>query len=189
MTTNILYISNDGMLESLWQPQVLAYLEHIAVGRRIHLISFEKSGDWANISERELVYQFIDCAGMLWYPLLYRKRPSALATLWGIVCGSALGLWLVLRYKLYIVHARSYVSMVMALVLKRLTDAKLLFDTRCFRAGELSDHGLWSRTRCMCRVAKVFAKRCLLTSCNLSQLQFEKGWNAAQQLKVTLFNA
>src|SRR3954453_19797515 len=38
----ILYISYDGMLEPLGQSQVVAYLEMLAPGRRIHLISFEK---------------------------------------------------------------------------------------------------------------------------------------------------
>ena len=48
MSPGVLYISYDGMLEPLGQSQVLSYLEVLARGRRIHLISFEKAGDWAN---------------------------------------------------------------------------------------------------------------------------------------------
>ena len=44
MSAGVLYISYDGMLEPLGQSQVvLAYLEKLAPGRRIHLISFEKA--------------------------------------------------------------------------------------------------------------------------------------------------
>jgi hypothetical protein len=46
MNGGILYISYDGMLEPLGQSQVLAYREKLAPGRRIHLVSFEKTGDW-----------------------------------------------------------------------------------------------------------------------------------------------
>ena len=44
MSAGVLYISYDGMLEPLGQSQVvLAYLEKLPPGRRIHLISFEKA--------------------------------------------------------------------------------------------------------------------------------------------------
>ena len=46
---SVLYISYDGMLEPLGQSQVLAYLKHLVADRPIHLISFEKAGDWANV--------------------------------------------------------------------------------------------------------------------------------------------
>ena len=49
----ILYISYDGMLEPLGQSQVVAYLEKLAPGRRIHLISFEKPRDWVDEARRK----------------------------------------------------------------------------------------------------------------------------------------
>jgi glycosyltransferase involved in cell wall biosynthesis len=160
----ILYISYDGMLEPLGQSQVLAYLKCLAQGRRIHLMSFEKSEDWANISERERIAEDIASAGIVWHPLRYHKRPSALATTWDIGCGTTLGLWLILRHKLNIVHARSYVAAVMALALKRLTGVKFLFDMRGFWADERLDGGLWPRTGRMYRVAKWFERRFLLAA-------------------------
>ena len=56
---SILYISYDGMLEPLGQSQVLAYLKWLAVGRSIHLVSYEKQNDWANIAERKRISQDI----------------------------------------------------------------------------------------------------------------------------------
>ena len=164
MAPGILYISYDGMLEPLGQSQVLAYLKRLAVDRRIYLVSFEKVGDWGNTAERERVLLDIDSAGIFWYPLRYHKRPSALATLYDIVCGIVVGLWLVLRYRLCIVHARSYVSSVMALALKRLTGVKYLFDMRGFWADERIDGGILTRDSSLYRMAKWFEKKFLLNA-------------------------
>ena len=160
----VLYISYDGMLEPLGQSQVLAYLKRLADGRRIHLISFEKADDWANTTERERIADDIGGAGIVWHPLRYHKRPTALATLWDIACGCTVGLWLVLRHRLRIVHARSYVASVMALAIKRLTGAKYLFDMRGFWADERVDGGLWPRSGRMFRVAKGFERHFLLAA-------------------------
>lgn len=164
MTLGVLYISYDGMLEPLGQSQVLAYLKRLAAGRHIHLVSFEKAGDWANAAERERIARDIAGAGIVWHPLRYHKRPSALATLWDIACGIGLGLWLVLRHRLRIVHARSYVSSVMALALKRIAGVKYIFDMRGFWADERVDGGLWPRSGRMYRVAKGFERRFLLAA-------------------------
>ena len=162
--SSILYISYDGMLEPLGQSQVLAYLKRLAAGRCIHLISFEKPEDWANIAERERIEQDIASAGIVWHSLRYHKRPTAVATAWDIFCGIALGLWLVLRYRLRIVHARSYVASVMALAIKRITGVKYLFDMRGFWADERVDGTLWPRNGRMYRAAKGFERRFLLAA-------------------------
>lgn len=162
MSSGVLYISYDGMLEPLGQSQVIAYLKRLAAHRTMHLISFEKAGDWRNVSERERIARDIAGAGILWYPLRYHKQPTAMATAWDIACGITLGLWLVLRHRLRIVHARSYVASVMALVLKRITGVKYVFDMRGFWADERVDGGLWPHEGRMFRVAKWFERRFLV---------------------------
>jgi len=164
MKLGVLYISYDGMLEPLGQSQVLAYLKRLAADRTIHLISFEKAGDWKNLAERERLSRDILAAGIVWHPLRYHKRPSALATAWDIAIGIVVGLWLVFRHRLGIVHARSYVPSVMALVIKRFSGVKYLFDMRGFWADERLDGGLWPRNGRMYRVAKWFEKRFLLSA-------------------------
>ena len=158
----VLYISYDGMLEPLGQSQVLAYLKRLAADRPIHLISFEKEDDWANVVERERLARDIAASGIVWHPLRYHKRPTAVATTWDIANGTRLGLWLVLRHRLRIVHARSYVPSVMALAIKRMTGVKYLFDMRGFWADERVDGNLWPRNGRMYRVAKGFERRFLL---------------------------
>jgi glycosyltransferase involved in cell wall biosynthesis len=158
----ILYISYDGMLEPLGQSQVLAYLKHLALGRYIHLISFEKLEDWSNTSARRRIAEDIASAGIFWHPLRYHKHPSALATAWDIARGIAFGLWLISWHRLNIVHARSYVAAVMALVLKRVTWAKFLFDMRGFWADERVDGGLWTRNGRLYHLAKRFERLFLM---------------------------
>lgn len=162
MASGVLYIAYDGMLEPLGQSQVLAYLERLASDRPMHLLSFEKAEDWANLDARRRVHSRMDAAGIHWHPRRYHKRPSAVATTWDIGIGIFSGLWLILRHRLRIVHARSYVAGVMALALKRLTGAKFVFDMRGFWADERIDGGLWPREGRMYRVAKWFERRFLL---------------------------
>lgn len=157
-----LYIAYDGMLEPLGQSQVLAYLERLAADRSIYLISFEKPEDWVRIDERELLVKRISAAGIHWHPMRYHKRPSALATAWDIGCGAWVGLRLVRKHGIGLVHARSYVASVMALTIKRLTAVKFLFDMRGFWADERVDGGLWPRGGRMFRLAKWFERRFLL---------------------------
>lgn len=158
----VLYISYDGMLEPLGQSQVLSYLEQLANQRTIHLLSFEKPEDWAQAAQREAIGQRMHAAGIHWHPLRYHRRPSALATAWDIACGTVVGLRFVRKHHVTIVHARSYVAAVMALVITRLTKARFLFDMRGFWADERVDGGLWPRGGRMYRVAKWFERRFLL---------------------------
>jgi glycosyltransferase involved in cell wall biosynthesis len=162
MSGGVLYISYSGMLEPLGQSQVLAYQERLAAKHRVHLISFERPEDWARTDEREMVARRIKAAGIHWHPRRYHKRPSALATAWDILAGTFTGLRLVRRHGLGIVHARSYVSSVMAVMIKRFTGAKYVFDMRGFWADERVDGGLWPRDGRMYRIAKWFERRFLL---------------------------
>jgi glycosyltransferase involved in cell wall biosynthesis len=164
MTQGVLYISYDGMLEPLGQSQVLAYLKRLAEGRCIHLISFEKADDWGDAVARDQTTQEVAEAGIIWHPLRYHKRPSALATAWDIAYGIIIGAWLIVRYRLSVVHARSYVPSVMALALKRLTGVKYLFDMRGFWADERVDGGLWPQSGYMFRLAKAFERHFLLAA-------------------------
>lgn len=162
MGIGILYISYDGMLEPLGQSQVLAYLEKLADGRVVHLLSFEKPEDLTDRQRLSGVQARMDAAGIQWHVRRYHKRPTAIATSWDIGVGTLAGLRLVLRHRLCIVHARSYVAAVMALAIKRLTNVRFVFDMRGFWADERVDGGLWPREGRMYRVAKWFERRFLL---------------------------
>lgn len=180
MSSGVLYIAYDGMLEPLGQSQVLAYLERLAAMRPIHLLSFEKYEDWVDADARVRVQARMDTAGIHWHPRCYHKRPSALATSWDIFVGILSGLWLLVRHRLRIVHARSYVAAVMALALKRLTGARFVFDMRGFWADERVDGGLWPRDGGMYCVAKWFERHFLLRADHVVSLT-KAGVNEMEQ--------
>lgn len=161
---NILYITYDGLLEPLGQSQVLAYQEKLSVDYKIHILSFEKAHDWNDEAKRTALAERLLTAGIHWHPRRYHKSPSALATAYDILVGTFSALWLVLRNRIGIVHSRSYVPSVMALVVKRLTGAKFIFDMRGFWADERVDGGLWPRDGYLYRSAKWFEKRFLLSA-------------------------
>ncbi len=164
MCNSVLYISYDGILEPLGQSQVLSYLEGLSNERTIHLISFEKPSDRKNQFLYNQISERIKKTNIHWHPLTYHKQPTALATLWDIFNATILSFWLVLRYKLKIVHARSYVASVVALVLKKFLGVYFIFDMRGFWADERVDGGLWPKNSYLFRVSKRLEKSFLLNS-------------------------
>jgi glycosyltransferase involved in cell wall biosynthesis len=159
--TSILYISYDGMLEPLGQSQVLGYLEKLAGDHAISLISFEKKKDREDAPRMAAMRARLKAAGIAWTPLAYHKAPSAPATAYDIAVGTATAIAIALRRGVRIVHARSYVAALMALGVKRLTGARLLFDMRGFWADERVDGGLWPAGGRLFRTAKALERRFL----------------------------
>ena len=167
MKNSILYISYDGILEPLGQSQVLSYLEGLSNDRLIHLISFEKISDKKNKFLYEETVDRINKANIKWHPLTYHKRPTALATLWDILHATVLGFWLIIRYKLKIVHARSYVSSISALIFKKLLGVCYIFDMRGFWADERIDGNIWPKGSYLYYMAKGLEKYFLLLHCSI----------------------
>lgn len=160
----VLYISYDGLLEPLGQSQVLQYLKGLSSFYDITLISYEKKNDWNDIDKREAIEKEIAESGIDWRPLRYHKKLSAVATAYDIFLGTVLALWLVLKKRVRIVHARSYVPSVIALFLKKILGTKYVFDMRGFWADERVDGGLWARESALYKIAKWFEKRFLLNA-------------------------
>ncbi len=138
-----LYISYDGMMEPLGQSQVLAYLERLSDEYAPHIISFEKPADLKQHARRHALDARLSKAGITWHPLIWHKTPTVPATLYDITRGILLGIWLVARHNIGLIHARSYVPALIGWVIKLFTGAKLIFDMRGFWADERTDGGLW----------------------------------------------
>ncbi len=157
----VLYISYDGLMEPLGESQVFAYLRKLAKEHQITLVSYEKAQDWADIPRRNEVLSTAKEAGIRWRPLRYHKRLTVLATSYDLVVGFFVCAYLTVRYRVQIVHARSYVPAVLALGLKRLFRPRFIFDMRGFWADERIDGGLWNRGSALYLIAKWFEHRFL----------------------------
>lgn len=164
MKPRVIYVSYDGMLEPLGQSQVLAYLEKLRVAYDFHIVSFEKKADRADAGKVAAMRRRLAAAGIGWTMRSYHKRPSALATAWDILVGMVAVLWLTVRRRAAIAHARSYVPALMVLPAKRLTRIKFLFDIRGFWADERVDGGLWPRDGALYRVTKNLERRFFLAA-------------------------
>jgi glycosyltransferase involved in cell wall biosynthesis len=92
--------------------------------------------------------------GIDWFSLRYHKRPTALATAWDIGCGLILGLLIVLKKKIDIIHARSYVAAFIALGLKVLTRRRFVFDMRGYWADERIEGNIWPQGSFLYKSAK-----------------------------------
>ena len=150
----IIYVTYDGLLEPLGQSQVVAYLEKLAPERPIHIVSFEKSKDRFDKARMAAMRARLAAAQIGWTPLAYHKSPTVPATAFDIAQGSLVVLWLALRCRAAILHARSYVPALIVLPAKWIAGAKFLFDIRGFWADERVDGGLWPKSGALYRGVK-----------------------------------
>lgn len=161
---SVLYISYDGILEPLGQSQVLAYLLKLAENHQITLISYEKPHDFQQLQKKIALQNQLNQADIRWHPLRYHKTPSGPATAYDISIGILTATWLIYKYKITIVHARSYVAAVIALTLKKLFKTRFIFDMRGFWPDERIDGNIWQKNSRIYGVAKWFERQFLLSA-------------------------
>ena len=157
--TRTLYISYDGLLEPLGESQVVAYLEQLSGQHQITLMSFEKRRDLEDATCVEKMRARLEGQGIEWIPLRYHKAPSVVSTAFDVLKGIATGIILSFSGRFRVVHARGYVSALIALALKRLTGVRFLFDMRGFWADEKVDAGQWCQGSVVYRMAKRWERR------------------------------
>jgi glycosyltransferase involved in cell wall biosynthesis len=138
-----LYVCYLSLRDPLVQTQVVAYLEGLARrGHEIHLLTFEPKLESA---ERESFRRDLEGRGIAWHSLRYHKRPSLPATVFDALLGALVSVRLIRRHRLDAIHARSHVPAASALIVRRLTGCRLIFDIRGLMAEEFADAGRWRR--------------------------------------------
>lgn len=158
-----LYICYQSIREPLTQTQVVPYLEGLAAdGYRVFLLTFEPQP--LTLEQRRTITPMLNSKGITWQDLRYHKRPTLPATIWDVVCGIIFGAYLIVRYRIALVHARAHMPGVMALALKRLFGTKLLFDIRGFMAEEYVDRGVWPAGGLLFRLTKLLERRLIAAS-------------------------
>jgi len=157
-----LYISYDGLLEPLGQSQVLPYVEGLAdTGIAFILLTFEKPADLARTAEVARLRERLAGRDIRWVLLRYHKTPSVPATAWDILCGALTAAWLAWRVGVRVIHCRSYVPGLMALVARAASRARFIFDMRGFWPEERVEGGLWPPDSRVFRLAKRVERRLL----------------------------
>jgi len=150
----VLYISYDGILDPLGQSQIQPYVKGLAgLGVPMHVLSFEKP-QTVRSDELCLVAERFRTLGIGWTRLRYHKRPAVFSTLWDIFRGTLAALWITVRRKVRVIHARSYIAALIALFLCLPTRLRFLFDMRGFWADERVEGGIWPAGGVLYRVFK-----------------------------------
>ena len=134
----VLYLTRNGLLEPLGQSQIWPYLKGLSDHRPITLITFEKPEDWSDAVAVSRMRQACFACGIRWQPLRFRQGPLGLAPALAVVQLVVLALW---QWRggptPVLLHARSYVPVAVALLLKLLTGVTVIFDMRALWPEEL----------------------------------------------------
>jgi glycosyltransferase involved in cell wall biosynthesis len=142
-TTEVLYLSYDGLTDQLGQSQILPYLCGLSArGFSITIVSFEKPERFAT-GKQEIETLCIN-HGLRWVPLLYHRRPPVFSTLYDLFVLRRIVKKLHRKHAFSIVHCRSYITALTGLWLKQRHGIKFIFDMRGFWADERVEGGLWN---------------------------------------------
>ncbi len=158
---NALYISYDGAADSLGQSQVIPYVLGLSKKNiTIVLLTFEKK---KILQHKELIRR-INCKlnNINWVFLRYHKTPSLIATIFDLIYGILVGLWILKKKKIKIIHGRSFIGSVIALFLKKIFRVKVILDIRGFWPEERVEAGLWNRYGWLYKISKCIEKVLIL---------------------------
>lgn len=140
-SSNVLYISFDGMTDTLGQSQVLPYLASLAkFGFKISLVSFEKPLRFAE--QGDVVVDHCRSAGLAWYPLVFRKSVPLISSAYNLIRLFGKVIFLYRKHNFEIVHCRSFMSSIAGLAFKRLFGSRFIFDMRGFWVDERIEGGI-----------------------------------------------
>lgn len=166
----ILYITYDGILEPLGQSQVLSYQEELAKKCEVFLFSYEKPCDLSNTDLFLSIKSRVSQSSIKWIFHKYHKAPSVLATFYDLLIGIFHCSYLIWKYDIKIIHARSYPPSLIALVLKKIFKIKFIFDMRGFWADERVDGNIWKKDSMLFRVTKSLEKKFILSADHIVSL-------------------
>lgn len=143
MDKGILYLSYDGLTDTLGQSQVLPYVCGLSkLGYQFTIISFEKPDKYQ--LQKETVAKICKAYNVDWQPLKYTKHPPVLSTIKDVIALKRKALALHKKKHFLLVHCRSYITALVGLQLKRKFKIKFLFDMRGFWPDEKVEGDSWN---------------------------------------------
>jgi glycosyltransferase involved in cell wall biosynthesis len=152
---DVLYITYDGLLEPIGRSQILPYLLSLAdQDVRLEILSFEKAPDLRDRVRVREAQNLLSDHGIRWSRKRYHRYPTLLSTALDILVGTWVVMQRIRTSKPRVVHARSYVPAIMAVIAKWVGGARFVFDTRGFWPEERVDLGIFREGGLLFRVAK-----------------------------------
>lgn len=177
----VLYLSYDGLLEQLGQSQVFQYLRGLSLEHPIILLTYEKASDWNDEARRLGAQQRVREAGFKWVPLTYHRRPAIIAKVFDLWVGFVVAAYLSIRYRVRLVHARSYMVTLIALGLRAVFGIPYIFDMRGFWFDARAEMGFWDKGAPLFRAAKWLEAKFILNAAavvalNSRAVDAMRGW-------------
>ena len=138
------YITYYGLSESLLWSQGIPYLKGVAekTGTKFHIVSFEKKELINQKGVKKQIEEQLDKIGFQWWSLPYHH--SFAGKLWDILVGNIVCVYLLLKNKIAVFHARWTMGYAFLLLVSCFGRVKILFDLRGIMAEEYVDAGFWS---------------------------------------------
>ena len=171
--TRAIYLTRNGLLEPLGQSQVMSYLRGLSKDYEITLITYEKPEDWLDKDAMARAKEECSMYGIIWLPQLFRLTPKIIAPALSIVKMTFLLLREVLRRKISIIHARSYIPATAALLVNIITRVPFIFDMRALWPEELIAAGRLQRGSLMHRAIVLSERACLARSSGIISLTYK----------------
>ena len=154
----VLYVSYDGMTDSLGQSQVIPYLTVLSKnGYEIHILSAEKPDAYAK--RKDFIGKLLSDNNIQWHPVPYTKKPPIVSTIKDVFRMKKEARRLHRLYNFGIIHCRSYISAFVGVYMKRKFGTKFIFDMRGFYADERVDGKLWNRSNPIYNAVYKYFKR------------------------------
>ncbi len=154
---NILYLTYDGLTDTLGQSQIIPYLVGLSKqGFCISIISFEKADKLDQ--HKQLIQTILDTASITWYPIIFKTSPPFISTILNLRRLNALIKLILQTRTIQLIHCRSYLTTMVALNFKTSSRA-LLFDIRGFWVDERIDGGIWNIQTSVYRYIYTLLKR------------------------------
>jgi glycosyltransferase involved in cell wall biosynthesis len=155
---HILFVSYDGMTDSLGQSQVLPYIREISKkDYRYTLISFEKEDRYR--LHHQTIEQICAKAEVDWIPISYSGSIPILSTIWNVYRLKKEVFELHKRRPIDLFHSRSHVPSLAAHALFLQKKVPFLFDMRGFWADERVDGKVWNLRNPIFKKVYEFFKR------------------------------
>lgn len=141
----VLYISYDGMTDSLGQSQVLPYLRELSKkGCEFHIISLEKKAKFEQ--NKQAIQDFCDDVKIYWHPQDYNDNIPVFSAYSNYKKLKRKAISLQNELKFHIAHCRSDIPGIIGHHLQQKMNVKLLFDMRGFWADERVEGGIWNKS-------------------------------------------
>ena len=126
-----IYLTHDGVLDHIGQSQIFPYLKIYSRQTKVFLISFEKK---ENIHKALKLKNSKECENIHWIILNYHK--NIFLKIIDLLNLSIKVIFLIKKYKLSLIHCRSYFPTLITYFISFFFQIKYIFDIRDFWADE-----------------------------------------------------